>query len=83
MPVVLGSMCSPSIDFHGAYHSGVGRPHAVQRAHAVGHDAERVEVEELGDVDGVVLDLVERLVDRWRFEYGFFSSNTTSGRPLT
>lgn len=38
------------------------RPDAVAGAHAVAHDAESVELEDLGDVDGVMLDLVERLV---------------------
>ena len=42
---------------------GGGGPHAVQRVDAIGHDDERVEVEELRDVVGVVLNLVERLVD--------------------
>ena len=38
----------------------------MERAHAVAHDAERVELEELRDVVRVVLDLVERLFLRWR-----------------
>ena len=45
---------------------GCRRPDAVARAHAVAHDAERVELEDLGDVDRVVLDLVECLFLRWR-----------------
>lgn len=40
---------------------------AVQQVDAIGHDDERVEVEELRDVVGVVLNLIERVVDKTLF----------------
>ena len=49
LPVVLGSTLTPSIDFHGAYHSRWARPHPVQAGDPVRDHAEAVEVEELAE----------------------------------